>query len=120
MDFLVIGGVVVRVVSTGAAEREPFIVGESSRADDGTLMSSVRGEKGEWQFTTVPLLPSEHAALRGAIGPSGSLVTCSGSALGRTVLCEVTITGSTYEHKKLASSEGVGFKRIVSLRLREA
>lgn len=114
MAFLVVGGVTVEVVSDGAAEREPFTVGESVRAFDGSLRSTVRAEKREWQFETYDLSPVQFATLRAAIGPSGSLVTCSGDALGAALLCEVTITAAPYIR------DGVGFVRTVSLRLREA
>lgn len=113
MPFLQVGAVVVSVSTDGAAETEPYRVGESLRAEEGNLRTSVRALKRAWRFTTGPLTLAQYNSLRTAVGTTG-IAAVSGDAMPGSVNCEVLITDARY------LADGLGFLLIASLSLSEA
>lgn len=118
MPFLTVAGVTVVVQDSSASEGPPTLIGGSARAFDGTLRSSVRASKRNWQFTTNPMTDANVATLRAAIETGTQIVTCSGDALlGASVSCEVQITDIQYIRDPRVATD---FSRTLTLQLAEA
>lgn len=66
MDFCILNSVVVEVVDIERTERE--VLGETQRAFDMTLRSTVAGYKDNWRINTRPLTTAEANTLETAIG----------------------------------------------------
>lgn len=110
MSYLMIGAAVVSVKQDTGTMEWPQI-GDSKRADDGTLHTTVRGWKREWEFTTdLSLYDAE--AFEAALQATPPL-SCSGDALGGTTLCHAVLKSG----RDVLRSGGV--YRIISFRLRE-
>ena len=115
-DFLVIAGQTVPVAE-GQAVRRVERAGVSDRAwNDGTLVTDYLWEKDAWQVTTGFLTDAEAATLRAAVA-LGAHVTCSGNALGGSVLCQVEIGDGAYIN--VVSDDGKGFLWALALTIRE-
>lgn len=95
MPFLTVASIPMRALVQGARRGAPTRLGESVRAFDGTLRSTVRGEKRNWTVTVFPKTAADATALRAAIA-GGAFVTCGGDALGADTTCEVRETGAEF------------------------
>jgi hypothetical protein len=115
MAMLSIAAVAYDVLTDGAAQDEDERMGQSVRAFDGTLRSTLRTPKRVWQFTLGPLTETEYQTLRTNVG-AGLQVACAGDALGVIVTCEVTITGAPYLQDASQTSD---FLREPTVKLRE-
>lgn len=125
LAFLLWAGTAIPVDATTFEEREPDLLGTEDRADDGSLRSSVRGQKRAWAFSTPPLAWDDAEAVR-ALAPLGSFVACGGAFLvgpvslaSTTVLCSVRITGVPYRDDRSAPA-APSFKRVLVVLMREA
>src|SRR5574337_1051327 len=95
-DFLTLNGAPYDVVTTGATERAPRVIGEFVTTFAGTMRSDVRAVKRTWDVTLAPMSRSAFLALAALVGSSASVV-CSGSALdGASVPCYVTLGDAPY------------------------
>jgi hypothetical protein len=112
MAFLTVAGITVPVSITSASEKAKETIGGDSRAYAGSLRSTVRAEKRNWQFTTSTLSTVDDATLVAAVA-NGAFVTCNGDALGGAVTCRVTISDGPYVKVR------GGFRRTRVLQLRE-
>lgn len=113
MAFLLVNGVEYLVSTQGAAEKQPTRIGESVRAFDGSLRSTVRGVKRSWVFALAPMPAADALALRAAVD-GGAFVVCGGDALGGApVTCEVVATETPYVDNY------PGFLRGMSVTLQE-
>lgn len=115
MAFLTIAGITIEVQTDGASRAEGDVVGERVRAFDGTMRSTVRAEKAEWQFTTGPMTAADVATLRAAIALD-TPVTCAGDALPSSTTCQVRVTGEQFLQD---ASQASDFSLLVDLRLVE-
>jgi hypothetical protein len=115
MAMLSVAGVAYDVMTDGATEEEDERMGQSVRAFDGTLRSTMRTPKRVWQFTLGPLTETDYQTLRTNVG-AGLFVTCAGDALGGSVTCEVTITAAPYLQD---ASQTNDFLREPTVKLRE-
>ncbi len=113
MAFLVVAGITVHVMTSGASRKAVERIGSSTRAFAGNLRTTVRVEKRAWQFTTKWLSNTDAAAIETAVA-LGAHVACSGDALGGSITCEVTVGDGPYLPKS-----GGTFRRQVVLTLRE-
>jgi hypothetical protein len=108
MAFLTLGGTTYQVIDDGNVGENPtaHVIGQEDRAFDGTLRSTVRGEKREWgPFRLLDsggdyMTEAEYQTLRAAVA-GGAFLTCSGDALnGASVSCRVRITTAAYERQR--------------------
>lgn len=114
MPYLIVAGITLNVENTKGSGLAPITTGGRSRSFNNTLRSTVRSEKGQWQFELSPMLLSAYNTLKAAIALDAH-VTCSGDALGASMTCVVTINGFTDE--RAANTEG--FVRTVSLNVQQ-
>lgn len=115
MPFLTISGTTVDVMADpgSSSEKTPRRIGTSTEAFAKNLISTVRGRKRDWEFTTVPLSQATFETLETAVA-NGAFVDCTGDALsGDTISCEVTITEAGY-----FPTSG-SFLRVLKLALKE-
>lgn len=94
MAWLTIAGIDLEVQVANARRAQNVEIGTRSRAFAGNMRSGMRAEFPVWEFITPPLTPAAITTLRAAIEP-GKLVTCSGTMLGGSYTCAVTITEET-------------------------
>lgn len=88
MAILVVGGVTVTVA---VGQREPpTVIGDSGRALDGTMLSTVRARKKRWSVTTSPMSQADAATLEAALVATPP-VTCSGDLLGASTSCHIEV-----------------------------
>lgn len=95
MPFLTIAGLDVEIQVTPAQRGQPTRIGETARAFDGTLRSTVRGQKHAWTGTTGPLSTTDADALETAIDAAHGLVTVAGDWLGGSFTADVFVTART-------------------------
>jgi hypothetical protein len=98
MAALVVGGVTVLVARDGADQDFEEYGGDRARMEDGSLRTSVKGQKNVWSLRTAAPLTGANAdtliaAIRGA-----PPVTCTGDILGASFSCAGQV------HKKLPVS----------------
>lgn len=92
MAFLTIAGQDIDVLTEGARRAENIYIGSRNvRTFSGSLTSTVRSEKRQWELPTAPMLAAAVATLRGNIA-NNAFVTCSGTFLGGSISCSVSIT----------------------------
>lgn len=113
MAFLVIAGVTVDVLTSGAREGQPIEIGRSRRAFAGNLRSSLRSIKRMWSFATRDMIDAEITTLMTA-APHGAFVTCSGDALPASAQYEVTYPGGTFEE-----TGNPYYKRSIEIRVQQ-
>jgi hypothetical protein len=114
MPFLTVGGTTVDVSATGSsAERAPKMIGTRARAFNGSLISTERSRKREWEFVTSLVTQATFETLETAVA-NGAFVDCSGDALsGDTISCRVTITEAGF------TTLGSDHRRTLTLLLEE-
>lgn len=93
MPFLVIDGETI-LVAPSQAPRQVIEIGDKERAFSGTLRSTIRARKREWDVTTVPMPQADADALEAVLEGTPPL-TCSGDLLGGDVDCHIELQGST-------------------------
>jgi hypothetical protein len=104
-------------VSPNGTTREPNeFVGSASRTFNGGLRTTVRAEKRVWSVATGLMTQADMDTLTAAIALAAH-VACSGTALGGSVTCEVTLQRAAYV--AVNAGDGNGFMRQLSLTLRE-
>jgi hypothetical protein len=114
MPFMTIGATTIEVLTDGANEVEPYLVGQLDRAFDGTMLSSIRVGKRAWEFRTLPMIETDAAAFE-ALAFTYAAISVSGDFVGgATVSCYASHGGSEF------IPEGLSHRRIVSFRLDEA
>lgn len=97
MSFLTLAGVPIEVQATGATQPAPTVIGESTRSDNGTLRSTVRGSKRSWKFRTGLLAAFLFLDVMNDFVGDGSFIFVGGDAMdGATVLCELTVGQRDY------------------------
>ena len=93
--FLIINGITVDVVETGAKGGKPDRIGKSIRSFAGNLRSTQRASKKTWSYLTAPMIAADFASLQVA-APDGSFATCDGASLTAVTTCEVSYDGYDY------------------------
>jgi hypothetical protein len=112
MAFLIVGGVEVAVQTAGSpGRRVAHRAGAEDRSFSGRLLSTRRGRKDEWSFTTEPL---DAASLDVVDAMDDTFQPCGGTALGREVVCRIAVTGADY------IPDGAGHRATATLTLTEA
>jgi hypothetical protein len=116
MSFLTIAGTDILVADGSFKENALEQNGSMSRAYAGNLRSTVRWEKRSWQLNTLPMLSAAAATLKSAVA-LGVVVACSGTAIGSTMNCIVTIG----EQTAIAAhgGDGLNFMLVLSLNIRQ-
>jgi hypothetical protein len=109
--FLTIGSVVDVPVAEFKA-LEPTRYGDAGATFGGGWRSMWHAEKRNWSGVLGDMTAAQVNALR-AVVALGAHVTCSGSALGGSVVCTVTLAPGTYVR------DGAGYQMIASINLRE-
>lgn len=113
MASLTIAGITVPVARGGFTKKAPERTGSSTRAYAGSLRSTWRVAKRNWQATTPPMSETDCAAVEAAVA-LGVQVTCAGTVLGGSVTCEVEVGDGPYVPLTNAT-----FRRVLVLTLRE-
>lgn len=113
-NFLTFNGTPIPILRDGAKKRPPARVGDSARAYDGTLRSTVSAVKREWDVKTGPLLAADEAAIRAIINADAE-VTVAGDAIGGSLTCMVEDNGSDY----ISDGTTDGFLFLASFTIRE-
>ena len=109
-DFLTLDGTAVEIAHGGAVQRSGDVIGETARAFNGSLRSTVRATKRAWEFTTAPLSLTDAAAVRALAG----FATVSGDAVaGASIACHVSIGDAPYQ------PDGTGFVVQLALSISE-
>jgi hypothetical protein len=111
--FLILGGVSVDALTSGAREGQPIEIGRSRRAFAGNLRSSLRSIKRMWSFVTRDMTDAEITTLMTA-APHGAFVTCSGDALPGSAQYDVTYPGGTFEE-----AGNPYYKRSIEIRVQQ-
>jgi hypothetical protein len=118
-DFLVLGsgGGALVVPVNSFSEDDPFRLGDSKRAADGSLRSDVSLVKR--RFTVQSLMSKANAASVEALIALDAQIPVAGDALrngGASLTCQVRITAMPYEHDV---SNADGFLVSMSLRIEQ-
>lgn len=102
MAALIIASLTMKVITSGATQRESEPIGEETRAFSGNLRSSVRAEKRKWSFECYFAFQADLDALRAAV-PNRAFVTCSGTLLPSSLTCRVVIGDAPYRKRSITS-----------------
>ncbi len=84
---------------TDGGEGEPFLIGEESRSFSGVLRNSVRGQKRNFSFTTVPVTEATWDTVRAAVASRA----------------QVSVTGPIISNDTITASVRVSAKAIPGL-----
>jgi hypothetical protein len=115
MAFLIIAGTTYEVLTDGASRDQGQRVGETERAQDGTLRSTVRATKRLWRMRLGPTTESEFETLESAV--TAGFVTVAGDAIGTSLTADVEILSADYHQDRSQAHE---FFYLPVLEIREA
>jgi len=114
-DFLTFNGTPVPILRDGASQRPSVKIGDSARAYDGTLRSTVRGKKRGWAVKTGPLLPAEEDTFREMVDTDDE-ITVNGDAVNNTpIQCRVDMGETEY----ISDGTVDGFLRLANFEIKE-
>lgn len=110
-DVLLLGGLAVRVVSFTRAADETG--GGAKRTLSGRLRGGPLWTARAWRAEVYAVTDNDADAIYARASASAD-ITVSGTAIGGSVLCRVTVTGDQYQR------DGDGWSRTLSLDIRES
>ena len=116
MPFLVIGSTAVSVGLDGPT-REVAEIGHRQRAFDGTLRSTIRTLKGEWDVSTIPLLRSVADTIYATITATAEY-SAYGDLLGVTSTAPLTVQVAEIEWQHIGSPGSSG-RVVLNFRVME-